>query len=164
MPYGYHHRVTSVLTDTTPQSRPSGIRILALICFILAVYLAVGGILVLAGVVPLSIGRYFLGDYVIWGPALYGLVAAVFVVVRIGLLRRWTFARRLAIVAAALLIATSVLPISAAVAFFQMLPLAIHGAKVILAVIAIRYLLQPEVVEWFSAASRRSTSPATATR
>jgi len=104
---------------------------------------------VFAGVVPLAIGRYLLGEYAIWGPVLYWLVAAVFAVVGFGLLRRWRFARRLAIVVAALLMATSLLPISAAVAYFQILPLAIHGAKIILAVIAIRYMLQSEVVEWF---------------
>lgn len=107
-----------------------------------------------AGVVPLASGRYLLGEYAIWGPVVYWLVAAVFVVVGVGLLRRWKVGRRLAIIAAALLMATSLLPISAAVAYFQILPLAIHGAKIILAVIAIRYLLQAEVVEWFSAASR----------
>ena len=137
------------LADTTPGPQPGGIRILAIICFILAVYLTGSGLLVFAGVVPLAIGRYLLGEYAIWGPVLYWLVAAVFAVVGVGLLRRWMFARRLAIIAAALLMATSLLPISAAVAYMQILPLAIHGAKVILAVIAIRYMLQSEVVEWF---------------
>jgi len=76
----------------------------------------------------------------------------------IGLHRGWRFFRRLAIVVAALLMATSLLPISAAVAYFQIVPLIIHGIKIILAVMAIRYLLQPAVVEFFSAkAVPRST-------
>jgi hypothetical protein len=150
----YHLRVKIDLADMAPQARPNGIRILAIICFVITGFLAVSGGLVAVGTIPLASGRYLLGDYAIWGPALYWLVAAVFVLLGFGLLRRWRFARRLGIVVAALMVATSALPISAAVAYFQILPLAIHGVKIILAVMAIRYLLQPEVVEWFSATFR----------
>lgn len=150
----YDRAVKIDLADALTHARPHGIRILAAICFLVAGYLAISGGLVASGTLPLAAGRYVLGEYVIWGPAIYWLVAAVFVVVGLGMLRGWKFARRLAIVMAALMVATSLLPISAAVAYFQILPLAIHGAKIILSVIAIRYLLQPEVVEWFSAASR----------
>jgi hypothetical protein len=34
----------------------------------------------------------------------------------------------------------------------------IHGTKIIAAIIAIRYLLQPEVVDYFSAKSVRSAT------
>lgn len=150
----YHHRVKIDLADTAPQARPEGIRILAVICFLIAGFLAVSGALVVAGTIPLASGRYLLGEYAIWGPALYWLVAAVLVILGFGLLRGWRLMRRLAIVVAALMIATSALPISAAVAYFQIAPLVVHGVKIILAVMAIRYLLQPEVVEWFSAGGR----------
>ena len=145
----YHLHVENDLADTAPPARPGGIRILGVICFILAVYLALAGGLVSIGTLPLASGRYVLGEYAVWGPAIYWLVAAVFALVGVGLLRRWKLARRLAIVAAALMMATSVLPISAAVAYFQIMPLVVHGLKIILAVMAIRYLLQEEVVEWF---------------
>jgi hypothetical protein len=50
-----------------------------------------------------------------------------------------------------MLIATSLLPVSAAVTYFQIAPLLLHGIKVVLAIIAIRYLLQPDVVAFFTA-------------
>ena len=147
-----------LLDEQPPRMRPAGIRILAGVCFVLAAYLLGSAILILAGVISLSSGRYLLGEYAIMGPVAYIGGALVLLAAGIGLHRGWRFFRRLAIVVAALLMATSLLPISAAVAYFQIVPLIIHGIKIILAVMAIRYLLQPAVVEFFSAkAVPRST-------
>ena len=143
--------VATLLDDPQPRVRPSGIRILAVVCFLLALYLLVSGALILIGAIPLASGRYLLGDYVTMGPVIYFVTAAVLGLLGIGLYKGWRLMRRFAIVAAALFMATSILPVSAAVAYFQMVPLAIHGAKIILAVMVIRYLLQAEVVEWFNA-------------
>jgi len=88
----------------------------------------------------------------------YALIAALLALLGVGLLQGWRFARRLGVLMAALLMAMSLLPVSAAVMYFQIVPLIIHGGKIILAVMAIRYLTQREVVDYFSATTgRRST-------
>ncbi len=150
--------MTSFLTGDQVLSRPAGIQIIAFACFALAGYLLVLGILVATAVAPFAFGRYILGDYASMGPVLYFFAGLALVVLAIGLLRGWSFMRRFSIIAAALLLGTSVLPISAAVAYFQIAGIVVHGLKIIVAVVAIRYLLQPEVVDYFSARSaRRST-------
>jgi hypothetical protein len=52
-----------------------------------------------------------------------------------------------------LLIATAVMPVSSAVIGIRIAGILIHGTKIIAAIIAIRYFLQPEVVDFFSAKS-----------
>jgi hypothetical protein len=144
-----------LLTDTSVIARPAGIRILGGASFVIAAYLFGAGILVMLGTIPLASGRYFLGEYVNWGPALYFIAPAAFALLGFGLIRGWRPMRRLGIIAAALLMATSLLPISAAVTYFQIAPLVLHGIKIVLAIMAIRYLLQPEVVDFFSAKAAR---------
>jgi hypothetical protein len=126
------------------------VKTIAVVCFALAAYLLVNGILVLAGILSLASGSYLLGEYTTMGPALYLIVALALAGLGLGLLRAWNWTRRLAFVVAALLLATAVMPISAAVIYFHPLPLVIHGAKIIAAIVAIRYLLLSEVVDYFS--------------
>jgi len=146
---------STLLADPAPRTRPEGIRILAVICFLLAAYLLISAVLVLAGTLALASGRYLLGDFVTMGPLIYFAAGAVLALLGFGLLRGWRITRRLAIVVAALLMATSLLPVSAAVSYFQIVPLVVHGVKIVLTIMAIRYLLQPEVVEFFSAKGAR---------
>ncbi len=120
-----------------------------------AAYLFGSAILVIIGAISLANGRYLLGEYVNLGPAIYFLTSGLTVLLGIGLERGWKLFRRLAIIVAALFMATSLLPISAAVSYFQILPLVLHGVKIVLAIMAIRYLLQPEVVDFFSATGAR---------
>lgn len=143
----------SELNAEKTSMRPAGIVAIAAAFFLIAAYLIVSGALVAVGAVSFASGRYILGDYAAMGPVLYFAVAVVLALLGAGLLRRWRLARRLTIVAAAFLLATSVLPISAAVAYFQIVGMVIHGLKIIAAVVAIRYLLLPEVVDYFSARS-----------
>jgi hypothetical protein len=143
------------LKRTQNPARPPGLRVIAFACFGLAAYLFVNGALIVAGAVSFASGRYLLGEYASMGPVIYLVVATVLAVLGFGLLRGWGLIRRLTIIAAAFLIATSVLPISAAVAYFQIVGIVVHGLKIIIAVIAIRYLVQPEVVEYFSGKSVR---------
>jgi hypothetical protein len=142
-----------LLSEPTSGARPEGIRILSAICFLLAAYLLVSGTLLVLGAIGLSSGRYLLGEYVNMGPALYFAVSVGLALLGFALYRGWRVARRAAIIAAAMLIATSLLPVSAAVTYFQWVPLLLHGIKAVLAIIAIRYLLQAEVVEFFTAKS-----------
>lgn len=148
----------SLLEQTTARSRPPGIRVLAFTCFLVGAYLLADGILAGVGAVSLASGRYFLGEYVNLGPAIYFIAAAAMALVGAGLLRGWRLFRRLAIIVAALLTATSLLPVSAAVTYFQIAPLALHGVKIVLAIMAIRYLLQPEAVDFFSGKSDRQST------
>lgn len=131
--------------------RPLGIRILAVVCFLLAAYLFASGVLVAGGAISLASGRYLLGEYVNWGPVLYFVVGVALALLGTALDRGWRVARRTAIIGAAMLIATSLLPVSAAFTPFQIVPLVLHGIKVVLAIMAIQYLLRQEVVEFFSA-------------
>ncbi len=102
-----------------------------------------------------------LGDIAIMGPLIYFLVAAAMAALGYGLLRGWRWTRRLAQVAAALLISGTVVSISSAVMYSQVFGIILHGAKIVLAIVIIRYLMQPEVVEWFGR-PRRSESGAPA--
>lgn len=140
----------SLFADTTPRVRPEGVRLLAAGCFALAAYLAANGLLVMAGVVSFASGTYVLGELVTMGPLLYFIVAVLLAGLGVALLKRWPWSRRLAVIAAGLLVAGSVMPVSAAVIYSQVAGIVIHGAKIILAIVIIRYLLQPEVREWFA--------------
>ena len=141
----------SLFADDAPRVRPQGVRVLALGCLALAAYVAGNGLLVLLGMVSFASGTYILGELVTMGPLIYFLVAALVAGLGLALLRGWRWSRRVGIVAAALLVASSVMPISSAVIYSQVAGIVIHGAKIILAIMIIRYLMQPEVADWFSA-------------
>jgi len=153
----YRDHVTSLFPDDQPLLRPGGVRLIAIVCFVLAGYLALNAILIVAGTLSLASGRYVIGEYATMGPPIFFIASGVLVVLGIGLVKGWRFARRLGIVVAALLLATSAIPISAAVTYFQWKGILIHGAKIILAIMAIRYLLQSEVVDYFNARSVRQS-------
>jgi len=103
--------------------------------------------------VSFASGTYIMGELVTMGPLVYFLVAALVAGLGFALLRGWRWSRRVAVIAAALLVAGSVMPVSSAVVYSQMVGIVIHGAKIILAIVIIRYLMQAEVVEWFTARS-----------
>lgn len=122
---------------------------IAIVCFCLAGYLLLNAILIVAGVLPLASGAVLLGEYSMMGPLLFIVVAFGLALLGVGLLRGWNWTRRLGVVAAGLLLATAVIPVSAAVIYFHPLAIAIHGTKIIAAIVAIRYLLLSEVVDYF---------------
>jgi hypothetical protein len=150
--------LAALLADAVPRSRPSGVRVIAFVTFLIAAYLALDAILIMLGTLSLASGRYVLGDYATMGPLLFLVVAAALALLAVGLMKGWRQWRRFAVVAAALFFATAVLPVSAAFAYWQISGIIIHGGKIILAVLAIRYLLQPEVVEFFSAKSDQKST------
>jgi hypothetical protein len=113
------------------------------------------------GIVSFACGAYLLGGLEIMGPLIYFIVAAILAALGYGLLRGWRWTRRLAQIAAALLISGTVVSISSAVMYSQVFGVILHGAKIVLAIVIIRYLMQPEVVEWFGR-SRSSESEAPA--
>ena len=146
----YYGADVKLLAEATPVARPEGVRLLGLACFGLTLYLAVNGLLVMFGVVSFASGTYLLGGLETMGPIIYYIVAAILALLGFGLLRGWRWSRRVGVIAAGFLIAGSVMPISAAVAYSQVSAMIIQGAKIITAIVVIRYLLQPDVVEWFS--------------
>jgi hypothetical protein len=143
--------MTSLLAGPKPRIRPDGVRTLAIGCFLIAGYLTVNAVLVFAGVLSLASGSYLLGEYTTMGPILFLLIAWVLAGLGTALWRGWRWARRAAIVPCGFLIALSVIPVSSAVIDGRVLAIFLHGAKIILAIVCIRYLLQPEVVDYFSA-------------
>jgi hypothetical protein len=143
--------MTSLLATPKPRTRPAGVRAMAIGCFVLAAYLFVNAILVFAGVLSLASGAYLLGEYTTMGPVLFLLVAWALAGLGAALWRGWNWSRRVAVVACGFLVALSVIPVSSAVIDQRVIAIFLHGAKIILAIVCIRYLLQPEVVEYFSA-------------
>ena len=140
---------TQLFTDEKERTQPRGVKAIAIVCFCIAGYLLLNAVLIVAGVLSLASGAYLLGEYAMMGPMLFVLIAVALVMMGWGLLHGWNWTRRLAVVASALLLATAVMPVSAAVIYFQPLALIIHGSKIIAAIVAIRYLLQAEVVDYF---------------
>ncbi len=141
----------SLFVDDTPRVRPEGVRVLGVGCLAVAAYIVGNGLLVLLGVVSFASGAYILGELVTMGPLIYFITAALVAGLGFALLRGWRWSRRVGMVAAALLVASSVMPVSAAVIYSQVAGIVIHGTKIILAIVIIRYLMQPEVGDWFSA-------------
>jgi hypothetical protein len=140
----------SVVTDAIPHVRPAGVRVIALMCFGIGAYLLVNGVLISVGMMSLASGAYLLGDYSTMGPLVYLAVAVALIGLGISLLRGWRWARRLAVVACALLVAAAVIPVSTAVIDGRVFDIFFHGLKIIAAMVAIRYLLLSEVVDYFA--------------
>jgi hypothetical protein len=139
----------SLLTESEPRVRPEGVRLLGLACYALAAYLASNGLLVMLGTVSFASGSYFLGGLETMGPLIYYIVAAALALLGYGLLRGWGWSRRLGLIAAALLVASSVMPASAAVAYGQVVGIVTQSVKIVAAIMVIRYLLG-EVVDWYA--------------
>lgn len=122
---------------------------------VLAAYLFVNGLLVLFGMVSFASGAYLLGGLETMGFVIYLLVALVvalaLAILGLSLRKGWRWSRRVVILAAGFLIAGAVSPVSAAMIYSQVWEIAIHGAKIVLAIVIIRYFLQPEVVDYFTA-------------
>src|SRR6516165_1848450 len=97
--------------------RPAGITAIVGLCFLLAVTSLVFASLIFAGRLPLSSGAFLLGNGLEQsGPLAFVLYAVLLLVVSIGLVRRWSLARRAAILLAVAGIALAVPAISSAVA------------------------------------------------
>jgi hypothetical protein len=143
----------NLFREPAARVRPGGVRLLGWSCLAVAAYLAINGLLVLLGTVSFGSGAYLLGGLETMGPLIYFIVAVMVAALGYGLLRGWRWSRRVGVIAAGLVIAGTVMPVSAAVAYGQVLGMMIHGAKIIVAMMVIRYLLLGEVVEWFSSST-----------
>ena len=93
------------------------------------------------------------GDFVTMGPSVFLVAAVVYTAVAAGLLSLKNWARRLAIVVAAIGLYFLIPAISSAVADLRMGAIALNGAQIIVRVVIMWYLMQPSVAEEFEATS-----------
>ena len=131
--------------------RPTGVTWIAATFLLVAAYLSILGILMLAspGTVSMAAGAPLLGGLELAGPYMFLLVAAVAGAIGYGLLRLNNWARRLAIVAAFAGVVMLIPQVSGAVVSLRIQPLLLGGVGVILRVVIIWYLFQEPVSDAF---------------
>ena len=131
--------------------RPTGVTWIAATFLLVAAYLSILGILMLAspGTVSMAAGAPLLGGLELAGPYMLLLVAAVAGAIGYGLLRLNNWARRLAIVAAFAGVVMLIPQVSGAVISLRAEPLIFGGAGVIVRVMILWYLFQEPVKESF---------------
>ena len=138
---------------TNHKTRPSGVTATAWLFFFAAAACALTAAFTMSGAWPLAWGRYLVADMVTMGPFAFIFAAVAYAVIAVGLLALKNWARRLAIVAAAVGLYFLVPAISSAVADFRIGGIAINGAQIILRVVVMWYLMQQSVAEAFDATS-----------
>jgi hypothetical protein len=141
----------SLRPNEQTQERPPGVITIVAICSLLAAIALVYAGLFLAGRIPLSSGAFLLGGGIEQlGPMAFLLYAVVLALLSVALWRRWNGARRAAIVFAAVGIAIAVPAVSSAVVDERGLAIAREGLQIMVRVVAIYYLNQEPVREWFA--------------
>lgn len=131
--------------------RPAGVSAIAGIFFIAAAACAAIATMTALGAWPLAWGRFFVGDLVTMGPAVFLVGAVSYAVIASGLLALKNWARRLAIVIAAVGLFFLVPVISSAVADLRLGAIAVNGAQIIVRVVVMWYLMQQNVADAFEA-------------
>jgi len=131
--------------------RPTGVTAIAIIFFVVAVYLCVIGMLMLArpGAVSMAAGASLLGGLELAGPYMFLLVSAIAVLIGWGLLRMYSWARRLAIVAAFAGFVMLIPSVSAAAIDFRW-SLLWGGLGIIVRMVVVWYLWQTPIAEQFT--------------
>jgi hypothetical protein len=129
-------------------SRPAVIWLIASFCWLSAAFLVITGLLTASGIVPLRSAAFFLEGLELMGPGIFFLAAGVAAVIGFALILRWPGARRLAILLFALFGFAAIPSISSAVMEFRWFVIAAEGAKLLASVLAIFYLMQPDVVDY----------------
>ena len=108
-------------------------------------------VLLLAHQVPLSAGAFLLGNGMEQlGPLVFLLYAVILAVLGAALWRKWKGARRAGIVLTAAGLALALPAISSAVVDGRAFAILREGLQIIVRVIAIHYLSQEPVKEWFA--------------
>jgi hypothetical protein len=132
--------------------RPSGVTAISILFFMVAVYLAsVGAVMLFSpGLISMSAGAPVLGGLELAGPYMFLLVAAFAALVGWGLLRLNNWARRAAILVAFAGFVMLVPSVSDAVAGVHLGELVWSGLGIIVRMVVIWYLWQTPVAEQFS--------------
>ena len=132
------------------QDRPTGVTAIAALFVSAAAACAVTAACTAVGVWPLAWGRYVVGDLVTLGPWVFVIAALLYAVVATGLLWLKNWARRFAIVIAAVGLYFLIPTISSSVADLRIGAIALNGAQIIVRVIVFWYLLRDDVAVTFS--------------
>jgi hypothetical protein len=132
-------------------NRPTGVTAIAGLFFLVAVYLLVVGLVMLArpGLVSMAAGADFLGGLEVAGPYMFLLTAVVGTAIGLGLWRLRNWARRMAALLALFGIVLLVPAVSSAVISFRVSKLALSGLEMIARVTIVWYLYQSPTRESF---------------
>lgn len=144
------------MTDDTTNPIPTGVRAIAALFALCAVYLAVAGALMLVrpGTIPLSAGAPLLFGLELSGPYMFLLMAVVGGGVAWGLVDLNNIVRHAALLIAIAGIVMLVPSVSAATVMVQPKALAFGGLEIIVRVIVAWYLSRGEVADQFKAPPR----------
>ncbi len=144
------------MTDDTTNPIPTGVRAIAALFALCAVYLAVAGALMLVrpGTIPLSAGAPLLFGLELSGPYMFLLMAVVGGGVAWGLAELNNIVRHAALLIAIAGIVMLVPSVSAATVMVQPKALAFGGLEIIVRVIVAWYLSRGEVADQFKAPPR----------
>jgi hypothetical protein len=138
---------------TELEPRPSGVTAIAVAFLSAAAFLLGVGLIMLVrpGTVSMAAGAALLGGLELAGPFMFLLMAAVGLVIAIGLLRLHMWARRVAILVAGIGVLLLLPSVSSAVVDFRIGKLAWGGLGMIVRVVIVWYLHQEETREFFAA-------------
>jgi len=144
------------MSGTTDNSLPTGVRTIAVLFALCAMYLgAVGVVLLLRpGSISMTVGAPLLFGLELAGPYMFLLVALVAGAIAWGLVRKVNVARHAAVLAAVAGIVMLVPPVSTAVVMVQPTSLVKDGLGIILRVAAAWYLSQGHIADEFKAGKR----------
>lgn len=141
----------SLNPDSPVLERPRGVIAIVAICGLISVVAFIYAGLLVAGRIPLSSGAFLLGGGIEQlGPIAFVLYGVILAVLGLALWRRWKGARRAGILFAAAGIALAVPAISSAVGDERGFAIAREGLQIMVRVLAIYYLSQEPVREWFA--------------
>lgn len=139
-------------TPVISQDRPAGVTAIVALCVIVGVAALAFALLLTAHVVPLSSGAFLIGGALEQlGVIAFLLYAALMFVLAVALWSRWPWARRIAILVAAIGVAMAVPGLSSAVMDSRILAIAREGLQIMIRVIVVYYLSQEPVKDWFAA-------------
>ena len=141
----------SSYTPTFSDERPAGVIAIAALCAIAGVAALGFAALAMAQVVPLSSGAFLIGGGLEQlGPIAFLLYAALMILLAVALWKPWRWARRVAILVAAIGIAMAVPGLSSAVMDSRIFAIAREGLQIIARVVVVFYLSQDPVKDWFA--------------
>lgn len=144
----YHWRPVS---ESTSNSIPSGVRAIAAVFSLCALYLAIVGLLMLArpGLISMAAGAPLLFGLELAGPYMFLLIAVAAGGIARGLMRLNNIMRHAAILAACAGIVMLVPSVSGAVVAVQLKGLAFGGLGIIIRVVVAWYLSQAHIADQF---------------
>src|SRR5271157_5941140 len=128
------------------EDRPAGAKAISALCVIVAIASLAFAVLLAARTVPLSSGAFLVGGGLEQlGPIAFLLYAALMILLAVALWKRWSWARRVAIIVAAIGIAMAVPGLSSAVMDSRIFAIAREGLQIIVRVVVVFYLSQDPV-------------------